>query len=103
AVMVTYGGAIEWSNDAAQRLLGLRYPADRGQALLNLVRLPAFYRYYIAGAFDDPLQVRMQGEREQVLQFAVTLFGNGDRLVFVRDVTKEAHLEQMIRDFECKV
>ena len=99
AVMVTYGGAIEWSNDAAQRLLGLRYPADRGQALLNLVRLPAFYRYYIAGAFDDPLQVRMQGEREQVLQFAVTLFGNGDRLVFVRDVTKEAHLEQMRRDF----
>lgn len=99
AVMVSAGGAIEWSNDAAQRLLGLRYPADRGQALLNLVRLPAFHRYYIAGAFEDPLQLRMQGDREQTLQFAITLFGNGDRLVFVRDITKEAHLEQMRRDF----
>ncbi len=99
AIMITAAGSIEWSNHAAQRLLGLRYPADRGQALLNLVRLPAFHRYYIAGAFDDPLQLRMQGEREQTLQFAITLFGNGDRLVFVRDVTKEAHLEQMRRDF----
>lgn len=99
AIMITAAGSIEWSNQAAQRLLGLRYPADRGQALLNLVRLPAFHRYYITGAFDDPLQLRMQGEREQTLQFAITLFGNGDRLVFVRDVTKEAHLEQMRRDF----
>tara|TARA_R110000772_G_scaffold58539_7_gene132726 strand:- start:8213 stop:9487 length:1275 start_codon:yes stop_codon:yes gene_type:complete len=99
AVMVTAGGSIEWSNHAAQRLLGLRYPADRGQALLNLVRLPAFHRYYIAGAFDDPLQLRMQGEYEQTLQFAITPFGNGDRLVFVRDITREAHLEQMRRDF----
>ncbi|MEQ8803859.1 MAG: ATP-binding protein, partial [Haliea sp.] len=32
-------------------------------------------------------------------QFAVTAFGGGDRLVFVRDVTKEAKLEQMRRDF----
>ncbi|MDO8863928.1 phosphate regulon sensor histidine kinase PhoR [Haliea sp. E1-2-M8] len=99
AVMVTASGAIEWSNTAAERLLGLRYPADRGQALLNLVRLPEFHRYFLAAAFDSPLQVVLKGEHVQYLQFTVTSFGGGDRLVFVRDVTKEAKLEQMRRDF----
>lgn len=99
AIMVTAKGAIEWSNTAAERLLGLRYPADRGQALLNLVRLPEFHRYFLAADFDSPLQVALKGEHVQYLQFAVTSFGGGDRLVFVRDVTKEAKLEQMRRDF----
>lgn len=99
AIMVNAAGAIEWSNSAAERLLGLRYPADRGQALLNLVRLPEFHRYFLAGAFEDPLQVALKGEHVQYLQFAVTAFGGGDRLLFVRDVTKEARLEQMRRDF----
>jgi two-component system phosphate regulon sensor histidine kinase PhoR len=99
AVMVSVAGNIEWSNAAAERLLGLRYPVDRGQALLNLVRLPDFHRYFLAGDFQDPLQLRLKSEPEQFLQFAVTPFGTGDRLVFVRDVTKEARLEQMRRDF----
>ncbi|QIB64396.1 phosphate regulon sensor histidine kinase PhoR [Kineobactrum salinum] len=99
AVMVSMAGSIEWSNAAAERLLGLRFPADRGQALLNLVRLPDFHRYFLAGDFQDPLQLRLKSEPEQFLQFAVTPFGSGDRLVFVRDVTKEARLEQMRRDF----
>lgn len=99
AVMVNAAGSIEWSNTAAERLLGLRYPADRGQALLNLVRLPEFHRYFLAAAFDNPLQVALKTEHVQYLQFAVTAFGGGDRLVFVRDVTKEAKLEQMRRDF----
>ncbi len=99
AVMVSVAGNIEWSNAAAERLLGLRYPTDRGQALLNLVRLPDFHRYFLSGHFQDPLQLRLKSEPEQFLQFAVTPFGSGDRLVFVRDVTKEARLEQMRRDF----
>ncbi|MEQ9462909.1 MAG: phosphate regulon sensor histidine kinase PhoR [Haliea sp.] len=99
AIMVNAQGAIEWSNSAAERLLGLRYPTDRGQALLNLVRLPEFHRYFLAAAFDSPLQVTIKGEHAQYLQFSVTSFGGGDRLVFVRDVTKEAQLEQMRRDF----
>ena len=31
AIMVDHRGAIEWSNAAAERMLGLRYPEDRGQ------------------------------------------------------------------------
>lgn len=99
AVMVSASGAIEWCNGAAQRLLGLRFPKDRGQALLNLVRLPEFHRYFLAGDYHLPLQVRLGSEREQFLQFSISRFGNNDRLVFARDVTREARLENMRRDF----
>lgn len=98
-VMVDEDGAIEWSNAAAQHLLGLQYPRDRGQSLLNLVRIPEFHRYILAGEFSEPLQLRVSGEAPQVLQIEVTPFGDGDRLVFVRDITKMARLEQMRRDF----
>lgn len=99
AVMVTPAGTIEWCNAAAQRLLGLRFPKDRGQALLNLLRLPEFHRYFLADDYSLPLQVRVGSEREQYLQFTVSRFGNNDRLVFARDVTREARLENMRRDF----
>lgn len=99
AVMVSASGAIEWCNSAAQKLLGLRFPKDRGQALLNLVRLPEFHRYFLAEDYSLPLQVRLGSEREQYLQFSISRFGNNDRLVFARDVTREARLENMRRDF----
>ncbi len=98
-VMVDKGAAIEWSNHSAQRLLGLQYPRDRGQALLNLVRIPEFHRYFLGGQYQEPLQIQAQGDEPRTLQFEVTPFGNGNRLVFARDVTKVAQLEQMRRDF----
>ncbi len=98
-VLVNEEGGIAWNNNAAQDLLGLQYPRDQGQALLNLVRIPEFNKYYLAGNFAEPLVIRLGGETLQVLQFEVTLFGAGDRLIFVRDVTKMARLEQMRRDF----
>lgn len=99
AVMVDENGVIDWSNAAAQRLLGLRYPQDRGQPLLNLVRLPEFHRYFLSRDYQEPLQLRSGNDSNLMLQFEITPFGAGDRLVFIRDVTKLAKLEQMRRDF----
>ncbi|MFV0477385.1 MAG: phosphate regulon sensor histidine kinase PhoR [Parahaliea sp.] len=98
-VMVNEEGAIEWHNQAAAVLLGLQYPRDQGQALLNLVRIPEFNHYFLSGDFSEPLQLRLNGDVLQVLQFEITPFGMGDRLIFVRDVTEFERLEQMRRDF----
>jgi two-component system, OmpR family, phosphate regulon sensor histidine kinase PhoR len=98
-VMLNESGGIEWSNAAAERLLGLKYPADRGQPLLNLVRFPEFHQYYLEGDFSETLQITVPADQEQVYQVEVTPFGEGDRLVFVRDVTAIARLERMRRDF----
>lgn len=98
-VILTHRGAIEWSNTAAHRLLQLEYPRDRGQLILNLVRLPEFHDYFLARDFHEPLQVRMKGGRVRHLQMEITPFADGDFLLFVRDITRLQETEQMRRDF----
>ena len=92
-------GAIAWSNESAEHLLGVRFPEDRGRPLLNLLRLPAFSSYFMDGDFSEPLRLPPAQDGERCLQFEVSTFGEGDRLVFVRDVTEQYKLESMRRDF----
>jgi two-component system phosphate regulon sensor histidine kinase PhoR len=98
-VILTHRGTIEWSNSAARRLLHLEYPRDRGQLILNLVRLPEFSEYFLARDFHEPLQVKMKSGETGHLQMEVTPFGEGDFLLFVRDITRMQQTEQMRRDF----
>jgi len=41
-VLTTEEGVIFWCNGLAQQLLGLRWPDDNGQNILNLLRYPEF-------------------------------------------------------------
>ena len=102
-VMVDEKGAIAWSNQAAERLLGLRYPDDSGQAILNLIRVPEFHKYFTAADYSQSLQINTGGEVDLFLQIEVTRFGEGDRLIFARDVTAMTRMEQMRRDFVANV
>ncbi|MBE9538588.1 MAG: phosphate regulon sensor histidine kinase PhoR [Proteobacteria bacterium] len=99
AVMLDKNGAIEWSNEAAETLLGLRYPADKGQGILNLVRAPEFHQYFLDADFSEPLHLEVNSVPQRNLRIDTSCFGAGDRLMFVRDVTKIIRLEQMRRDF----
>jgi two-component system phosphate regulon sensor histidine kinase PhoR len=98
-VILTQSGAIEWSNIAAGRLLGLQYPRDQGQPVLNLLRWPAFHDYFLQGDFQSPLQLPSASNPRQILQVEITTFAGGDFLLFVRDVTRMVQMEQMRRDF----
>lgn len=98
-LILTQSGAIEWSNAAAQRFLGLQYPRDRGQPVLNLLRWPAFHEYFLQGEFQQPLQVPHAANPRLILQFEITTFAGGDFLLFVRDITRVVQTEQMRRDF----
>jgi two-component system phosphate regulon sensor histidine kinase PhoR len=98
-VILTQSGAIEWCNDAAGMLLGLQYPRDRGQPVLNLLRSPVFHDYFIRGDFQTPLQLPGSPASKQILQIEITTFAGGDFLIFVRDVTRMVQIEQMRRDF----
>jgi two-component system, OmpR family, phosphate regulon sensor histidine kinase PhoR len=102
-VMVDNSGAIQWSNSAAESLLGLRFPEDSGQGILNLVRDPAFHQYFIGGDFSESLSLNTGAESDRFLQIDITHFGDGDRLVFVRDVTNITRMESMRRDFVANV
>lgn len=98
-VILTQNGAIEWCNGAAGQLLGLHYPRDRGQPVLNLLRWPAFNEYFIQGDFQTPLQLPVSAASRQILQIDITTFAGGDFLLFARDVTRMVQIEQMRRDF----
>ena len=98
-VILTQSGAIEWCNHAAGDLLGLQYPRDQGQPVLNLLRWPEFHDYFLGGEFQQPLQVPSAANTRQILQIEVTTFAGGDFLLFIRDVTRMVQTEQMRRDF----
>jgi two-component system phosphate regulon sensor histidine kinase PhoR len=103
AVMLDADGNIEWSNSAAQQLLGLRYPEDSGQHLLNLLRAPEFVAYFEGESYARPLDMPSPYRPGAHLQIHVTFFGQRSRLLFVRDVTQTHKLESMRRDFVANV
>ncbi|MDX9875695.1 MAG: phosphate regulon sensor histidine kinase PhoR [Spongiibacteraceae bacterium] len=103
AVMLDPEANIEWSNRAAERLLGLRYPEDMGQQLLNLLRSPEFVAYFEAEDYSKPLEMASPAQASRWLEIQLTFFGKRSRLLFVRDVTQTHKLEAMRKDFVANV
>ena len=103
AVIIDPGGNIEWCNEAAQQLLGLEYPRDRGQALLNLLRISRFHNWFAKADATEPLLMDSPRSKEIRLLLEATTFGRGSRLLFARDVTREERMEEMRRDFVANV
>ncbi|HEX4051545.1 MAG TPA: phosphate regulon sensor histidine kinase PhoR [Steroidobacteraceae bacterium] len=90
---------ILWFNRTASRLLGLRGKGDFGLRIDNLVRQPEFVQYLRGGQYALPVTVRSTTDVEQHLSLQIVPYGAGQRLLLVRDVTREARLEAMRRDF----
>lgn len=95
-------GGLKWFNESAQRLLGLR-PTDSGQSLMNLLRAPEFLQYFNRGDYSQPLQYRVGGDNGAYQRVEITRFGDGDRLLFIRDVTAEVRMERVRKDFVANV
>jgi two-component system phosphate regulon sensor histidine kinase PhoR len=98
-VIIDTQGVISWCNARARELLQLRFPQDRGQAIQNLVRLPAFSDYLHGGDFSQPLQFSFSNGTDKRLEVSITRFAEDDLLLFFRDVTALVRLEVTRRDF----
>lgn len=98
-VMIDHKGELEWWNQAAERLLGLSPASDRGQPITNLLRHPQFVDYYERQQYLDPLVLPSHIAEEHLLEYQITLFGENERLLLVRDCTKMQRLERMRQDF----
>lgn len=103
AVMLDSNGYIEWSNSAAERMLGLRYPEDQQQLITHLIRQPEFIQYYEGGTYYESLQISSTVNEYLDLQISITYFGEGSRLLFARDITETNRLQEMRRDFVANV
>lgn len=98
-VIVDSNNNLEWWNTSANRLLGLNDRSDRGKPIMNLLRDPRFIRYFKREDYSDPITLPSPAHSDLQIQFQITPFGDGDRLLVARDVTRLKRLEQTRQDF----
>lgn len=101
-VLVDPKSNIEWWNKATERLLGLQ-TTDLGHKITNLVRHPRFVDYFESADYSQPLVLANLRREHQQLEFQVHRFGEGNRILVVRDITQLFKLEQMRKDFVANV
>ncbi|MHB0775075.1 phosphate regulon sensor histidine kinase PhoR [Halomonas sp. WWR20] len=102
-VMLDSHGDMEWWNSAAERMLGLQAAHDRGQHITNYLRDPRFIAYFNHGDYREPLTLSSPIQDDLILQYQITRFGDNERLVMARDISRLHRLEQMRRDFVANV
>lgn len=102
-IMTNAYGQMDWWNDAACQLFGFRRDQDQGQLISNLLRDPAFKRYFDAKHYDEALKLPSPSDPNILLRIHITLFGEEDRLILAQDITRIHQLEQMRQDFVSNV
>lgn len=98
-VMLDPQGEIVWFNRKAAELLDLSRRADLGLRIDNLVRNPDFVQYLRGGQYSMPVIVRIDTPTERHIAFQLISYGEDQRLLMLRDVTREVRMEQMRKDF----
>ena len=97
---------ILWCNPQAEQHLNLKLETDVGQNVSNLVRAPDFLGYISRGEWDRPVQLRVRhpGQGiERVLSLQLVAYGDGQKLLLSRDISRFERLETMRRDFVANV
>jgi two-component system phosphate regulon sensor histidine kinase PhoR len=96
-LLLTANREIRWFNRTAAELLALRRKVDIGIPIANLVRDPDFAAYLQRPNASHGVVIRVQSGEAWLALFVIPA---GDQyLMLVRDVTREARLEQMRKDF----
>lgn len=95
--------SIVWCNGMAQRLLGLRWPDDRGQRLDNLLRSPEFIGYLRRNAEGEAIVIESPAMVSHVLELRLMPYAENQRLMVVRDVTRVRKLERVREEFVANV
>lgn len=102
-VVLSQHDEIQWTNGAAERLLGLRWPRDHRQRISNLVRNPDFAEYVRNGEFGEELQMPSPVVSEHKVAIQIIPFGSRERLMIARDISRITRLEEMRSHFVANV
>jgi two-component system phosphate regulon sensor histidine kinase PhoR len=100
AVLLGERNELLWFNEKAERWLSLRRKRDVGIRIENLVRYPTFVQYLERGDYSQSVTVSTGNDQEHWLSLhLVRAEGSLQRLLIVRDVTREMRMESMRKDF----
>ena len=100
AVLLGPNREILWFNRTAGHWLDLRRKVDYGIRIDNLVRNPDFIEYLDKRGAMTPPRIHLPKHGDRWLLFRlVTASDTGQQLLIIRDVTSEARLESMRKDF----
>ena len=102
-VVLDDANRIRFANDRARLHLGLDPERDLGQGIGNLVRQPEVIRYLEAGDFSDGVVVASQREAGVTLSIQVVPYGDEQKLLLSRDITRIEATARMRREFIANV
>jgi len=102
-VVLDEQGNIEWWNKESKRIFGLKSSQDAGQPLANLVRTPAFVEFMYSGGSQERIEMVSPVDENIHLSIRIIPYGNKQRLLVARDITRIHQLEQMRQDFIANV
>lgn len=94
---------IEWCNPSAELHLGLDLKLDIGQHVTHIVRQMQFVEYLTSGDFSKPVIIKQSRYEEMVLALQLVPYGNMEKLLISRDITRFEKMEIMRRDFIANV
>jgi len=103
-VILGEGDRIEWCNPKAEDYFGLDNERDRGQQITYILRQPQFVAHLASGQLGESLVLRVSRERDEiVLSVQLVPFGDRQKVLLGRDITRWERLETTRRDFVANV
>jgi two-component system phosphate regulon sensor histidine kinase PhoR len=94
---------VRWFNHAAESLLGLQRPRDRGVLLHQRLATSDLSGWLREGAHEPINDVVAPGHPESQLNVSMLPFGRRQHLLLARDISHLNRLEQIRRDFVANV
>jgi two-component system phosphate regulon sensor histidine kinase PhoR len=103
-VILGDGDRIEWFNPKAEDYFGLDKERDLGQQITYILRQPQFVEHLSSGQVGESLVLRVSREQgEIVLSVQLVPYGDQQKLILGRDITRWERLETTRRDFVANV
>lgn len=96
---------VDWSNPAAESLLGIVWPGSQGRLLTTLAPDPVLGEYLAGSQYIQPQVITSPANRAIILSIFITPLQQEDRrlMLVARDITRQYYLDIAQRDFVANV
>jgi two-component system, OmpR family, phosphate regulon sensor histidine kinase PhoR len=103
-VILDEAGHVQWCNPKAEEYFGLDNKNDRGAQITNILRQPQFVEHLALGNVGETVTLRFsRGRGDIILSVQLVPYGDQQKLLLGRDITRWEKLETMRRDFVANV